>query len=224
MDQSMINFNNIRFVPLALAAAMFLFWQSSLFAADRYSCLQQHRAYVQVVSKLPSSASTNAYDIITQVRDVLQSEGLTLIDPDMADQALKERQERMVAMGDVVGALELAKEIKATLLVNVRVNGTQRQIRGMAAGLYTVSTQVEMQATATADGKVLGSVRNATRKPGLDIDSQLPVLLDNLLPGMSDKLITKVCNKTKAAAPIKAAPVEEPAESVDTGASQLDSL
>ncbi len=193
-------------------------------AADRQACLQQHRAYVQVDARLPSSAGLSAPDIAMQVRDVLQDAGLTLVDPDMADVALKERQERMVAMGDVVGALELAKDIQATLFINTRVSGSQQQIRGLAAGLYNVSAQIEMQATSTRSGQVMANVRKSSRKPGMGLGAQLPALLDSLLPGMSADMINKVCHKTRAAEPVQAAPAVDTPETVDTGASQLDSL
>lgn len=209
---------------LALLAGLLNAWSTPALGIDRQACLQQHRAYVQVSARLPSSAATNASDIAMQVRDAVQNAGLTLVDPDLADEALKQRQERMVAMGDVVGALELAKDIQATLLVSVRVSGSQQQIRGMTAGLYTTSAQIQMQATSTRDGRLMANVRKASRKPGLGVDAQVPALLDALLPGMSDDMIAKVCRKTKVAAPMPAVTAEEPPETVDTGASQLDSL
>ncbi len=209
---------------LVLLTGLFSAHFTSASAADRQACLRQHRAYVQVNARLPSSVGLGAEDIAMQVRDTLQDAGLTLVDPDMADDALRERQERMVAMGDVVGALELAKDIKATLLINARVSGTQQAIRGLAAGLYNVSAQMEMKASSTRNGQMMANVRKSSRKPGLGLDAQLPALLDSLLPGMSAEMIKKVCRKTRVIEPVPAAPADDAPETVDTGASQIDSL
>lgn len=209
----------------ALTAAFVWLISGTAVAAEGSSCPKDQRALVELDARMPQSAAISAADLRGQVRVALEESGLMSLEPDIASAALEARQKQLIAMGDVVGALNLAREIEATVRVKAQIQGSQRQIKGLAKGLYNVSVQIQLEAFSTQTGGKMASVHESHQKPGLGLDAQLRDLMDALLPGMAQRLVAELCGNASApASPPMGQDTQDETPAVGTGAAQLDSL
>ncbi|GEM_PF-7011473 len=185
-------------------------------------CPQGQRAQLRVeVDARPRVLS--ATDVRDQAADLFDDQGLAIVQPDVAQRALLRRQKELIAMGDAVGALELARKLGANWLVSVRVKGRQRPIQGLAAGLYNVDARAVVEIVSADSGRELAKARGSRRKPGLGLGAQLPALLEALLPRVIDQAVREACAKVPVR-PQEAAPEADEAMPAAGAASPVDSL
>ncbi|RMD70124.1 MAG: hypothetical protein D6819_05075 [Gammaproteobacteria bacterium] len=160
-------------------------------------CLEGQRAILLVDTRFQSEAgarhAVNDPLYLGIASQSLQARGLTLIDPKVAQKGLTEAQKTLILQGDVVGALEAAQRMKATLLVNVYLTAFARPLPGLTTNLRSVSGQIAVKAIDARDGRLLGEARRSFRKVGLGIEGVLPGLLEQSLPGLWDRLFAAAC-------------------------------
>jgi len=179
-------------------------------AEDLHTCLEEQRAYFNAEIHIPGSSAQEREAAADQLRANLADQGLVIIDPDLATRALTRRQQQLIAMGDAVGALELARELQATLMVRAIVRASQRPIKGMADGLYNVSVQIDLKAQSALSGKDLATAYRRFRKAGLGVSEQLPALMERFLPQLSADFLEQICRESKKDAAPTVSPKEKP--------------
>ncbi len=177
-------------------------------AQDLHTCLKEQRAYFTSEIHVPGFSIQEKEGTADQLRANLADQGLIIIDPDLATRALTRQQQQLIAMGDAVGALELARKLQATLLVHAKIRASQHPIKGMAEGLYNVSVHIDLKAQSTLSGKELAITHRTFRKAGLSVSEQLPELMERFLPQLSADFLKQVCRQSKN----ESAPIVPPKE------------
>ncbi len=157
-------------------------------------CLEDQRALVNVTAPVFLTASDKK-EVTAQVISYLRNAGFVLLDNRLKDNALVKRQKDLIAKGDVVGALDLAKKLDSTILVNVVITGHSRKVRGIAEGLFNNTVQVAMTVYSTTDGTMLSAVRKVQRKLGLELSSQISIILDSLMPQIVQQSVSEICSR-----------------------------
>ena len=199
-----------------------ILWGSGI-APAWAGCPQGQRAQLRVtVDTRPRVLS--AADVRDLAADLFDDQGLAIVQPDVAQEALLRRQKELIAMGDAVGALELVHKLGANWLVSVRVRGRQRPIEGLAAGLYNVDARAVVEILSADTGRELAKARGNRRKAGLGLGNQLPGLLEGLLPKVIAKAIREACAKVPAGKAPKVPPEEDEDLPAAGAASPVDSL
>jgi hypothetical protein len=203
---------------LSVAALSFLPAQS-LPAA---SCIAGQQAMLVVKADLQTpegaTSSVNDAQYLFAVSTRLRTQGLRLIDQEVANQALNDQQKQRILAGDAVGALELARKMAATWLVQVFVSGREVPLKGVATSLRSVSGQLGVRVLQADNGRILSDRQLSFKQAGLDPTTAMSTALEQ----KSAELLAGVLDQACTSGPAPAAPASSPAPPVATGAARLD--